>query len=100
MLNHTENLLNNFDKTAHVFVNAIYQEFSFSIKEVDRLKNENTFQLRTRTYMDKLKQELERKALEYISTNRHLPTIDWFHKKLTYMIQQHLQEFVYRTHYA
>jgi hypothetical protein len=100
MLSHAENLLNNFDETAHLFVNSIYTEFTFSIKEVDRLKNENTFQLWTKKYIDKLKQKLEGKALEYISINRDLPTIDWFHKKLVYMIRLHLQEFSYRAEYA
>ena len=100
MLSHAQNLLNKFDETAHLFVNSIYTEFIFSIKDVDRFKNENTFQLWTRKYTDKLKQALEGKALEYISINRDLPTIDWFHKKLVYMIRIHIQEFSYRAYYA
>ncbi|PSL30998.1 hypothetical protein [Chitinophaga ginsengisoli] len=97
MYNQEENLLNNFDVTALASVNSIYTEFLFSIKDVDRQKNENTFQLWLQKYVDKLKQSLEGKALEYISINRHLPTLDWFHKKLTYMISQYLQEFLQRT---
>jgi len=97
MYNKEENLLNNFDEMALSFVNSIYTEFLFSIKAIDRLKNENTFQLWLQKYMDKLKQRLEGQALEYIWTNRNLPTIDWFHKKLSYMIGQYLQEFLQRT---
>ncbi|ACU63429.1 hypothetical protein [Chitinophaga pinensis] len=100
MLSHTENLLNTFDETAHLFANSIYTEFIFSIKDVDRLKNENTFQLWTRKYTGKLKQLLEGQAMEYISTNRDLATIDWFHKKLVNMIRLHLQEFSYRAQYV
>jgi hypothetical protein len=100
MLNHAENLLNKFDETAHLFSNSIYTEFIFSIKDVDRFKNENTFQLWTKKYTDKLRQILEGKAMEYISINRNLPTLDWFHKKLSYMIRLHLQEFSSRAQYA
>ncbi|SFO52511.1 hypothetical protein SAMN05428949_5572 [Chitinophaga sp. YR627] len=100
MLSHAENLLNKFDEAANLFVNSIYTEFIFSIKDVDRRKNENTFQLWTKKYTDKLRQILEGKALEYIAINRNLPTIDWFHKKLVYMIRVHIQEFSYRAEYA
>lgn len=88
-----DEILFNFDKAALGFVNNIYVEFLFSIKDIDRFKNENTFQLWTQKYMHLLKQRLEGKAREFISRNRNLPTIDWFHKKIVYMISQHLREF-------
>lgn len=100
MHSNTETLLNNFDETAYVFVNLFYTQFCFSIKHVDRLKNENTVQLWVGQYTDSLKQSLESKALEYISRNRDLPTIDWFQKKLMYMIRLHLQEFLQRVRYV
>ncbi|MCF6402931.1 hypothetical protein L3C95_08610 [Chitinophaga filiformis] len=97
MYNNEEKLLTNFDRTALASVNALYVEFLSSSKDVDRLKNEDTFQLWIRKYVEKLKRSLEGKALEYISINRDLPTIDWFHKKLAYMIRLYLQEFLQRT---
>lgn len=93
MYNNAETLLNYFGETAHVCVNVTYSEFLISIKHIDRLKNENSMQLWIGKYMDKLKQRLDGKALEYIATNRDIPTIDWFQKKLMYMINSHLQEF-------
>jgi hypothetical protein len=97
MYNKHESLIVDFDETALSFLDSIYQEFLFSIENVDRLRNENTFQLWIQKYVDKLKQRLEGKALDYISINRDLPTIGWFHKKVTYIISQCLQEFLQRT---
>lgn len=91
-----ENLLIDFDETAFAYVNLIYGEFLCSIRHIDRLKNENIFQRCTQKYTDALKQRLEGKALEYISTNKDLPTIDWFHKKLVCIIRQYLQDFSLR----
>lgn len=88
-----DEILFNFDKAALGFVHTIYVEFLFSIKGIDRFRDESTFQLWRQKYMHLLKQRLEGKALEYISRNRSLPTIDWFHKKMVYMISQHLKEF-------
>lgn len=97
MYSQSENLLTNFDKTALAFVNSTYMEFSFSVKNVDRWREEHVFQLWIQKYADKLKQRLEGKALEYISVNRDMPTIDWFHKKLVYMIRSFVQDFLQRT---
>ncbi|QHS59400.1 hypothetical protein [Chitinophaga agri] len=99
MYNRDENLLNVFGNTALSFLNAVYAEFLFSIKYVDRRKNEHLVQSSTMKYMDKLRMKLEEKAREYIATNRDLLTIDWFHKKLVYLIKQYLQEFLQRTQY-
>ncbi|WPQ61287.1 hypothetical protein SIO70_23295 [Chitinophaga sancti] len=93
MQNKAENLLHTFDETAYVSVNLIYTEFLNSIKHVDRMKNEHTVQLWIGQYMGRLKQGLEGKAKEYISRNRDIPTIDWFQKKIIYLISVHLQEF-------
>ncbi|SFW65126.1 hypothetical protein [Chitinophaga sancti] len=100
MRNNIEILLFNFDETALVAVNSVYNEFLISIKNVDRLKDENTVQLWVRKYMDRLKQRLDSKALEYISNNRNIPTPDWFQKRMLYMIQLHLQEFSQMVRYA
>ncbi|SHM71626.1 hypothetical protein [Chitinophaga sp. CF418] len=97
MYSKSEDLLSNFDQAALAFVDSTYVEFSFSVKNVDRLKNENTFQLWIQKYVGKLKQRLEGKALEYISASRDLPTIDWFHKRLAYMIKRFIQDFLHRT---
>lgn len=93
MRNNIEILLFNFDETADVAVNLMYAEFLISIRNVDRLKDENTVQVWVGRYMDRLKQRLDSKALEYISNNRNIPTLDWFQKRLLYVIQRHLQEF-------
>ncbi|WP_343672393.1 hypothetical protein [Chitinophaga sp.] len=100
MHNNTETLLSNFDETAYVSVNSFYTQFCSSIKHIDRRKNENTVQLWVGQYTDSLKQSLESKAFEYLSRNRDLPTIDWFQKKLMYMIRLHLQEFLQRVRYV
>lgn len=100
MYSQTENLLTNFDKLALTFVNSTYQEFSFSVQHVDRRRDENVFQLWIQKYADRLRQRLEGKALEYISVNRNLPTIDWLHKKLVYMIGRFVQDFLQRTENA
>ncbi|UPK72110.1 hypothetical protein [Chitinophaga filiformis] len=97
MYSQSETLLTDFDETALAFVNSTYVEFSFSVKNVDRRSNENIFQLWIQRYADKLKQRLEGKALEYISMNRDLPTIDWLHKKIVYMIRRFIQDFLQRT---
>lgn len=93
MYNNTESILNNFDKTAYISVNLIYSEFLNSIKYVDRMTNEHEVEKAIGRYMDRLKQNLEGNALEYIARNRNIPTIDWFQKKLIYMIRLHLLEF-------
>jgi len=93
MHTNTEILLNDFDETAYVSVNLIYSEFLSSIRNVDRHKDENTVQLWIERHMNRLKQRLDAKALEFISSNRDIPTLDWFRKKLMYIIQLHLQEF-------
>lgn len=100
MHSNVETLLNNFDEAACVSVNLIYTEFLISIKHVDRMKHENTVHLWSGKYMDRLKQRLEGKAHEFISTNRNLPTIDWFQKKMMYMIRLHLQEFSQMVRYV
>ena len=100
MHNTAESLLNNFEETANISVNQVYAEFLISIKHIDRLKNENTVQLWIRRHMDRLKQKLDGKALEYISGNRDIPTIDWFQKKLMYIIRFHLQEFSQMARYV
>lgn len=51
-------------------------------------------------YMERLKQRLNGSALEYISRNRNIPTIDWFQKKLIYMIRLHLMEFSQMVRYT
>jgi hypothetical protein len=93
MQNSTENILNNFDNTAYISVKLIYSEFLNSIKHVDRLTNEYVVEMSISKYMERLKQKLEGNALEYIAKNRNIPTIDWFQKKLIYMIRLHLLEF-------
>lgn len=93
MQNKAENLLHTFDETAYVSVNLIYTEFLNSIKHVDRMKNEHMVELSIGQYMGRLKLGLEGKAMEYISRNRDIPTIDWFQKKIIYLIRVHLQEF-------
>lgn len=97
MYNRDENLLAIFGNTAHTFVNSIYAEFLFSSRNIDRLKNEHVFQSCTLKYMGQLRLKLEEEARAYISTHRDLPTIDWFHKKLVYLIKQCLQDFLQRT---
>lgn len=93
MHNNPESILSNFDETAYVYVNLVYSEFLNSIKYVDRMTNEYAVEMSISQYMDRLKQTLEGNALECIARNRNIPTIDWFQKKLIYMIKQHLQEF-------
>jgi hypothetical protein len=93
MNNNADALLNNFDEAACVSVNLMYTEFLISIQHVDRMKHENAVHLWSSKYIDRLKQRLEGTAQEYISGNRDILTIDWFQKKLMYMIRLHLQEF-------
>lgn len=100
MNNNADTLLNNFDEAACDSVNLMYTEFLISIQHVDRMKHENTVQLWSNKYMDRLKQRLEGTALEYISGNRDIRTIDWFQKKLMYMIRLHLQEFSQMVRYV
>lgn len=93
MHDNTDSILDNFDKAAFIAVNLIYSEFLNAIKHIDRMTNEYAIEMSISQYMDRLKQRLEGNAIEYISRNRNIPTIDWFQKKLIYMIKLHLQEF-------
>lgn len=94
MYTNDESLLFDFHQHALYYIKSLHVEFSSSIKEVDRHRNENTFQMKIQSSANKLKQNLERQALEYISINRHMPTIDWFHKKLGYMIREYIRDFL------
>jgi hypothetical protein len=100
MHNNTENILINFDETAYVSVNLIYSEFLNSIKYVDRMRNEHAVEMSISQYSDRLKQRLEGNALDYIAKNRNILTIDWFQKKLIYLIRQHLMEFSQMARYT
>lgn len=99
MHNNAEQLLYNFDEKATDSVSLIYTEFKVSIQHVDRMKYENTVHLLIAKYMVRLKQRLENSALEFISGNRDIPTIDWFQKKIMFIIKHHLQEFSQMTRY-
>lgn len=93
MYNNIDSLLNNFDLTANASVKLIYNDFLNSIQNIDRLNDEHTIYLRFQHCLDKLKQRLEGKAREYISENQNILTIDWFQKKIIYIIKCHMQEF-------
>lgn len=100
MNNNIDTLLHNFDENGHVSVILIYTEFLTSIQNVDRMKDEYAVQVWIGKYMDRLKQKLEGNAREYLSNNSHIPTIDWFQKKLVHIIRQHLQEFSQMVRYV
>jgi len=97
MYNKDEKLLINFDEMALAFANSIYADFLFSAKTARSMTNGRAFQLKIGQYVDQLRQRLETKAMEYLSVNRDLQKIDWFNKKLVYMIRQHIQDFQQRT---
>jgi hypothetical protein len=94
MHNKIENLVTDFDYIAQVSMNTAYAAFVFSVKNIDRQENENLFQSIIQQYAEKLKQTLEQTALEFIFNNRYLPTIDWLHKRVFFMIGQYRQEFL------
>lgn len=97
MYNNHDILLKNFEEVAHASVNSTYMEFLHAIKHVNKLNNEDSIQSWIRKYADNLRQKLHSKAMEYLLTNRHVPTIDWLNKKVEYTIKYSLQEFLYRT---
>lgn len=99
MYYNSEQLLYHFDEKATNAVSLIYTEFRESIQHVDRMKSENTVHLLVDRYMVRLKHRLETNALEFIYGNRDIPTIDWFQKKIMYIIKNHLQEFSQMTRY-
>ena len=99
MYHKAEKLLYNFDEEATDSVSLVYTEFKVSIQYVDRMKYENTVQSLVDKYMFQLKHRLESSALEFISRNRDIPTIDWFQKKIMYIIRHHLQEFSQMTRF-
>lgn|SRR5690348_7980334 len=97
MYNNADILLKNFEEVAHASVNSAYTEFLSAIKYVKKLNNEDGIQSWIRKYVDNLRQKLHNKAMEYLLTNRHLPTIDWLNKKVEYTIKYSLHEFLLRT---
>lgn len=79
-------------KAQKIFIST-YEKFRLSTRSLDRLKDENVFQLQLGKYLNTLRYELENTAHELLTRNKAVIDIDNCNKILRDTIAIYLREF-------
>ena len=72
---------------------STYEKFRLSVKRLDRLKDENVFQLQLGKYLNTFRSQLESIADELIIKNKTIKNTGHFNKFLSNKITIYLGEF-------
>lgn len=89
----SEQLSVDFTAKAQKLFTYTYQKFSFSIKNLDRQKDENVFQLQLGKYLNTLRSQLESIAKESVMKNKNLKNQANWSNLLGDKIDIYLKEF-------
>ena len=82
-----------FTTTAQKLFISSYEKFRLAVKDLDRQKDENVFQLQLGKYLNSLKSELGSLANELLTRNESIKNIGHCNKVLKDEINIYLQEF-------
>ena len=82
-----------FTTTAQKLFISSYEKFRLAVKDLDRQKDENVFQLQLGKYLNTLRTQLESVADELLARNKTIKDISHFNKFLRDKIAIYLNEF-------
>ena len=88
-----EQLSVDFSTKAQKLFISNYDQFRLSAKGLDRLTDENVFQMQLGKYLFTLKSELENAAHDLLMKNKTIKNIDHCNQFLTNKISIYLREF-------